>query len=132
MLDAPSALPINLAAPPSETKSNLPADVVAAIKAHLGNCFAAPPNIPDTPDFRVLMRIALKRDGTLAADPELISAPAMVEGPVLVAAVMRALRQCQPYGFLPVDKYADWRILDLGFTREGPTAASTHRASAAR
>jgi hypothetical protein len=132
ILDAPMALPISLAAPPSELKSNLPADIVAAIKSHLGKCFAPPSDVPDTRDFRVLMRIALKRDGALAAEPELISAPASAEGPPLVAAAKRALRECQPYGFLPADKYTDWRILDLGFTRQGPVAASAYKASAAR
>jgi hypothetical protein len=29
---------------------------------------------------------------------------------------IRALKECQPYGFLPADKYGEWKILDLSFT----------------
>jgi hypothetical protein len=38
---------------------------------------------------------------------------------------MRALRQCQPYGFLPAAKYDEWKVLDLAFSPSGPTALPT-------
>jgi hypothetical protein len=29
---------------------------------------------------------------------------------------IRALKECQPFGFLPADKYREWKVLDLSFT----------------
>jgi hypothetical protein len=37
----------------------------------------------------------------------------------------RALRNCTPYGGLPVAKYDEWRLLDLRFTPSGISTAST-------
>jgi hypothetical protein len=71
-------------------------------------------------DFETLIRVALNRDGTLAADPEPIFAPGSANGPALVERARQALRQCQPYGFLPANKYADWRVIDLVFSFDGP------------
>jgi len=36
----------------------------------------------------------------------------------------RALRQCQPYGFLPAAKYKEWKVLDLSFSPTGLSARS--------
>jgi hypothetical protein len=35
---------------------------------------------------------------------------------------MRALRQCQPYRFLPAAKYKEWKVLDLSFSPTGLSA----------
>jgi hypothetical protein len=119
LLEMPPAA-MNLAAPPSENKTNLPADLLAKLKAQVRKCFVPPTNPPDVSDFLVQMRIALNRDGTLAADPEMIFAPGSPNGPSLLASARRALQQCQPYRFMPADKYAEWRVLDLIFSFDGP------------
>jgi hypothetical protein len=63
----------------------------------------------------------LNPDGTLGAEPALIRAPASLSGPPLVESAKWALRQCQPYDFLPADQYQDWRILELSFSVYGPS-----------
>lgn len=120
LLDMPPAAAINLAAPPSENKANLPADLLAKLKAQVRKCFVPPSNPPDVPDFVVQMRVAFNRNGTLAADPEMVFAPGSPNGPSLLASARRALQQCQPYRFMPADKYAEWRVLDLVFLFDGP------------
>ena len=65
---------------------------------------------------RVVLRIYLRRDGGLAGEPVLIEASASRDGPVLLKAAIRTLKECQPYGFLPADKYREWRVLDLSFS----------------
>jgi hypothetical protein len=120
LLEMPAAAATNLAATPSENKANLPADLLAKLKAQVRKCFVPPTNPPDVSDFLVQMRIALNRDGTLAADPEMIFAPGSPNGPSLLASARRALQQCQPYRFMPADKYAEWRVLDLIFSIDGP------------
>jgi hypothetical protein len=31
-------------------------------------------------------------------------------------AAIRTLKDCQPYAFLPADKYREWKVLDLSFS----------------
>jgi hypothetical protein len=124
LLDLPTDTVTSLAAPPSENKTNLAREDIAAFKAQVSKCWAAPDGVPSTPGFDILLRIALKPDGTLGAAPELIRAPASLAGPALVDSAKQALRKCQPYTALPADKYRDWKILDLTFTAEGPSGLS--------
>jgi hypothetical protein len=123
MLNLPVETAASLAAPPSESKSNLTSEEIAELKAQVSRCWVVPAGVPSTPGFDVLLRIALRPDGTLGAAPELIRAPASLAGPPLVDSAKRALQKCQPYG-LPADKYQDWKILDLSFTAQGLSGLS--------
>ena len=58
-------------------------------------------------------------NGALTGSPTLIEASASAHGPALVATAISALRQCQPYGFLPAGKYEEWKLLDLSFSPRG-------------
>jgi hypothetical protein len=116
---APSST--GLGALPSESGSNLSSDEIAKFKARVSKCWVAPADVPSTPGFNVLIRVALNPDGTLGAEPALVRAPASLSGPPLVASAKWALRQCQPYDFLPADQYQDWRILELSFSVYGPS-----------
>jgi hypothetical protein len=124
MLNLPVGSSANLAAPPSDEKANLSSEQIAAFKAQVRKCWVAPPGTPNAPDVIVIMRIALSPDGMLGATPELIRAPGEVDGRPLRDNAKRALQKCQPYTGLPPDKHKDWKILDLGFTAEGPVALS--------
>ena len=102
-------------APADKMADLAPADV-AAFRAHLKKCLALPAGVAAAEKLRVVLRIALTPDGGLRGQPTLIEGTASPNGPALVAGVVKALRQCQPYSFLPPDKYAEWKILDLSFT----------------
>jgi hypothetical protein len=67
----------------------------------------------------VVVRVTMNRGGALTAEPILVEASASPYGPALVESAKRALSQCQPYGFLPADKFEEWRTLDLRFTARG-------------
>jgi hypothetical protein len=121
MLNLPVAPSTSLGALPSESGSNLSSDEIAKFKARVSKCWVAPADVPSTPGFNVLIRVALNPDGTLGAEPALIRAPASLSGPPLVESAKWALRQCQPYDFLPADQYQDWRILELSFSVYGPS-----------
>jgi hypothetical protein len=101
--------------PAGKTANLSPADV-AAFKAHLRKCLTLPTGVSKAENLRVVFRIALRPDGALGGQPTLIEATASPNGPVMVQSVSRALRECQPYSFLPPDKYAEWRVLDLSLT----------------
>jgi hypothetical protein len=67
---------------------------------------------------RVVLRIFLKSDGTLAAPPR----PTRIEGVLregggeLGLSIIAALRECQPYNRLPPNKYDEWKVFDISFT----------------
>jgi len=96
--------------------ANLADDEKAAFKAHLKKCWKLPAGMSPAQTTRVVLRIYLRRDGALAGEPVLIEAPASREGPLLLQAATRSLKDCQPYAFLPAAKYREWRVLDLSFS----------------
>lgn len=100
----------------STTTANLSGDEMAAFKAHLRKCWSLPEGMSAAEATRVVLRIYLKRDGRLAGEPVLIEASASRDGPVLLKAAIRTLKDCQPYAFLPADKYKEWKVLDLRFS----------------
>jgi len=124
LLNLPSETEASLGGPPSESKSNLASDEIAEFKAQVSKCWVVPAGVPSTPGFDVLIRIALKPDGTLRAKPELVRAPASLAGPPLVDSAKQALQKCQPYATLPADRYQDWKILELTFNAQGPAGLS--------
>ncbi len=97
----------------AEVSADLSREDVAAFKAHLKKCLKLPAGVDPSSRRRVVVRVFLKPDGALASEPMLIEASASREGPAMVKAAQEALRQCQPYGFLPADKYPEWKVLDL-------------------
>lgn len=94
--------------------ANISGDERAAFKAHLRKCWKLPDGV--SPAARAVVRVYLKRDGTLASEPVVIEVSGVTRGgaEVLLAA-KSALAACQPYAF-PAEKYREWRILDLTFT----------------
>lgn len=117
-------LPIDLpgdqpATTPADSGVNLARDIVAEFKSHLGKCWAAPPVAAGASRLRVVIRVAFTRDGSLLGDPMLIQAVASPAGPSLVKHALQALRDCQPYDFMPAEKYDEWRVMDLAFSPAG-------------
>jgi hypothetical protein len=104
---------------PAETNVKLSRDEVAAFRAHLQKCWAPAGDMTSASQLQAVVRIAMTPQGALLREPLLISASASADGPKLVAAAMRALRQCQPFSFLPADKYQEWKVLDLSFSPRG-------------
>jgi hypothetical protein len=96
--------------------ANLSLDDKSAFKAHLKKCWKLPDGVSAAQSTRVTLRIFLKRDGGLAAEPMLIEASASRDGPLLMQAAIRSVKDCQPFAFLPVDRYREWRTLDVSFS----------------
>jgi hypothetical protein len=101
---------------PAEAPAKLTAAEVGQLKAHLRRCWKQPRGVDSASRTRVVMRVFLGRDGSLAAEPELTAAPGRQEGLQLKQAAEQALRQCQPFAFLPADRYDEWKILDIDFS----------------
>lgn len=106
---------------PSEGKSKLTPEEIAAFRAQVQKCWTLPVGIPNAMKLEAILRVSLARNGALAAGPELLKANASAGGPVLVGIAMKALRECAPYRSLPAAKYNDWKVLDLRFLATGMT-----------
>jgi len=105
----------NFDAPATES-ADISSTVITAFRRHLRTCSKLPASLSGADDVRVKLRVLMTPDGRLAADPILIEASASMKGPLLMQGAIRALQACQPYVMLPVDRYGEWKVLDLGFT----------------
>ncbi|MDN5004059.1 hypothetical protein ACFQZO_24785 [Bradyrhizobium sp. GCM10027634] len=96
--------------------AKLPPEVIAELRRHLRSCSKLPAGVAPTDAVRIKLRAVLATDGTLARAPILIAAPPSAKGVAIVKSAMSAMQACQPYKMLPVDKYAEWQVMDLSFT----------------
>src|SRR5262249_44512693 len=103
----------------AETKARLTPEEIAAFQTHLQKCGHPPASMAGAQKLRASLRIALTPEGALAGEPLLIRASASAQGPRLVETATRALQECQPFSFLPADKYQEWKLLDLSFSPRG-------------
>jgi hypothetical protein len=110
---------VKLDAPPSESKANLARATITEMKAHVMKCWVPPKGVTSTERVKVVIRVAFAPSGAIAGEPTLVEATASPAGPALVQSAMRAIRQCQPYNFLPANAYKEWKVLDLSFTPAG-------------
>jgi hypothetical protein len=101
---------------PAYDKANIGSESQAVFRQHLRTCSALPAAVSRDDNIRIVLRVSLRPDGTLAAAPTLIEASASAKGPLLMESAINALRQCQPYTMLPADRYKEWKVLDLSFT----------------
>lgn len=98
--------------------AKLPPEVIAELRRHLRNCSKLPAGVALTDAVRIRLRAVMAVDGTLVREPILIEAPPSTKGVAIVKSAMSALQACQPYKMLPIDKYQEWKVMDLSFTPE--------------
>jgi hypothetical protein len=101
---------------PSATPAMLPHDDTAAFRARVTTCSHLPPEIAADEKLFVVLRVSLKRDGTLASPPEMVDATFSPKASVLMRTAVSALEKCQPYPELPTDKYDEWKTMHLVVT----------------
>jgi hypothetical protein len=96
--------------------ANLSATERDVFKAHLRKCWKLPAGAATAANPRIVVRLYLQRDARLASDPVLISVSSPRHAIAVVEAAKRAIKDCQPFAFLPADKYSEWRMLELSIT----------------
>jgi hypothetical protein len=111
----------NFDAPATEA-ADIAITLIAAFRRHLKTCSKLPASLSGADDVRVKLRVLMTPDGRLAAEPILVEASASMKGPLLMQGAIRALQACQPYAMLPVDRYGEWKVLDLNFTPQDFTS----------
>jgi len=101
---------------PANKAADVASSVVADFRRHLRTCSKLPAALTASDDIKVKLRVMMTPEGKLAAEPILIEASASMKGPLLMKSAISALQACQPYTMLPVDRYGEWKVLDLSFT----------------
>jgi len=114
---------------PSDKQADLTSSAIAAFKAHVQSCWAVPAALANaSARLHVLIRVNLRRDGRLAAEPEPMGGSGGADAEqavrVLLPSAIEVLKKCQPYNVLPADKYNEWHALDLSFSPAGLVTAS--------
>ena len=105
---------------PSESKSKLTPEDIAALRAQVQKCWKLPVGIPGVLGLELIIRTSFGPKGQLVGEPVILKAPASERGPLLAGIAMNALKDCAPYT-MPAAKYKDWKVLDLRFLATGMT-----------
>lgn len=105
---------------PSESKSKLTPEEIAALRAQVQKCWKLPVGIPGVLGLELIIRTSFGPKGQLVGEPVILKAPASERGPLLAGIAMNALKDCAPYT-MPASKYQDWKVLDLRFLATGMT-----------
>lgn len=104
-----------LRAPPPElrpTDSSAANEQIAAFKSRLKTCWRLEAGVPANSRAHVVIRVTLRTDGRLAAQPSLIEASASADGAAVMRAAMKAVAACAPFP-LPREHYNQWRLMDV-------------------
>jgi hypothetical protein len=123
MLGLPPSLPVGQPKGKSGDDFDAPAlkaadinsNILAEFRRHIKTCAKLPESVAPADPISITLRVLMSPDGTLAAEPILIEATASAKGPALMQGAISALEACQPYAMLPVERYGEWKVLDLSF-----------------
>jgi hypothetical protein len=88
---------------------------IDALRARLRECWNLPVGAADAKDLNIEVRILLKQDGSLSADPKVLNRSPNPFFQVAAESALRAVRTCAPFDFLPVAKYELWKDIEINF-----------------
>jgi hypothetical protein len=100
----------------ASSAANIASSVVAKFREHLKTCAKLPGSVARSDNIFVKLRVVMTPQATLAGEPILIEGSASTKALELRQSAVQALKACQPYVMLPVDRYGEWKVLDLQFT----------------
>ena len=100
----------------ASSKADIESSLIAQFRQHLKTCSKLPSTVSPSDSIMIKLRVMMTPEGRLAADPTLLEATASAKGPLLMQSAIEALTACQPYAMLPVDRYGEWKVIDLSFT----------------
>jgi len=102
------------AAPPVNT-NQAGYDFTLPFRERVSSCSDRAAGIDASDRIRVVLRVSLNRDGTLASPPQLLEPISSSKERAVMQSAINALTKCQPYTMLPAEKYKQWKTLDLVF-----------------
>jgi colicin import membrane protein len=86
-----------------------------ALRARLRDCWNLPAGAADARDLNIEVRILLKQDGSLQAEPKVLNRSSNPFFQIAAESALRAVRTCAPFNFLPVAKYEAWKDIEINF-----------------
>jgi hypothetical protein len=96
-------------------KADVASSLVTEFRRHLRTCSKLPASIAPTDNITIKLRVLMTPEGKIAAKPVVVEGTANLKGLNLGQSAIDALVACQPYTMLPVDRYGEWKVLDLSF-----------------
>lgn len=99
----------------ADTKGEF-AVLVEALHNEIAGCWM-PPDMKGAKPGPVVVKVRLKRDGSLAAKPTVENPPKAKEAKLLAASAVRAVERCAPFRSMKRTRvpYERWRELKLNF-----------------
>ena len=102
---------------------------VSKLQLHINACWHLPRGVTRAVDIEARVALALKPDGTLAGEPSIVEVTKHPLGKAFAENVVRAIKTCQPYSFLPADEYVGgWDKLDMTFSTDSDAKRARDRA----
>ena len=99
---------------PTGAAPTLSQSEIDALRAQIQACWNPPAGATSGNELIVQMRILLKQDGSLSAEPILLNRGSSPFFQIAAESAMRAVRRCQPYR-LPTAKYEVWKDVEVTF-----------------
>jgi hypothetical protein len=96
--------------------ADISSSLIAEFRRHLKTCAKLPASVAPSDNIMVKLRVLMTPEGRLAAEPLVGGGSANLKAFDLIKSATEALQACQPYTMLPVDRYGEWKVLDLTFT----------------
>ena len=95
--------------------SQLSMSELDALRARLAQLWSLPAGVKDPQELVVLVRVRLKADGTLAAQPQVLNSGTSPLFHAARDAAIRALYRGQPYTMLRPEHYDQWKDIEITF-----------------
>ena len=99
---------------PTGAAQTLSQSEIDALRAQIQQCWNPPAGAADPKELVVIVKILLKQDGTLQAEPAVLNRGGNAYFHVAAESALRAVRRCQPYR-LPAAKYDVWKDVEVTF-----------------
>lgn len=99
----------------SGSDERLAADLVDALRRRIESCWTLPAGARNAEELQIRLQFALNPDGTLSDYPVIMNASAHPAFDAAARSAQSAVKTCEPYNFLPIEKYDLWREIILTF-----------------
>lgn len=92
-----------------------------AVRQAVSRCYSVPDLVgsADADKLFATVRVNFNQDGSVIGRPQVLRAGGGAGSRVLAERAVGAVLQCAPYAFLPLNKYQNWREMNLNFSVRG-------------
>ncbi len=97
------------------TDARLAATLVDKLRQKIESCWNIPAGVEDAQNLRVRIRFQMSGEGLVTGGPEVLNHMGHPAFNAAAQSAVRAVLACQPYDFLPIEKYDLWKDVILNF-----------------